>query len=932
MATTSSDNFVYTPDISVIINSKSGVQEISSDIIDFSLQRQVNAISTFSCTIANPNFKYNFDGPNSIRTMDRITVFLKRTSYVQVFTGYVTYAPLVTLFPEPVTITAQCTLRILQVTYWDNTLIQFQRLLLNAMDTAASASSGFVQDGGVAQAVVNLLTEVCGWNPTAIHIQSIPQGFIDLTQSAYANMINSNNLDANVFVDIANAVGAAGIASGVNVITGNTTSNSDAPNNGTSFTAVKAKAFMTQQLPGANGPNKPGSNVNNPVDIGLINSTTEDTEGIYYCSLPFSYLSTPKMPAKDKSDAKSWIAHNREKNKDDGRLVEVTTLDRTVVLRATSVPQKPMPAQIKGQAVYDPSVDYAQIHPSVVAYLNGKIGDPKNWSDTNDPGFVTKVVSISWADETKVKVGVQPAFAQSTTNNDTTSTGGVDYGYISGTIYNVIQDARSQIGVPYVSGARSQNKGFDCSGLMYWAYGKQGIKIGYDTYSQSGASTGDLKNTSGKLWEGTNAAKYGQWIPNTVQPKPGDLLFWDFSAAEGGDGKPTPQHVTLMTERFGDPDPGYVSSGIIGDTKRSSAPGKPGVGYTIGAPATGYAVNEGPIYWSHMAGGKDTGYGTYIGARRPISLSPQAGIDAGSNPSDITTTTQSTNPGNPATRSINALTDAYSNLLQVPAFDPRASVLVGTPRAFLLDNPVMADLTQIMGAGMRMYMSAPNGDFVAWFPDYYGVYGTDPVLEISPVEIINFNVYHNDDQLTTHVGVVGDTTGIGQQVSQADFFTTNGLVSVQDTATMRLLFNNLPVAGDNAVDGGPLQTESTTQYINNLDVVDQFLNKYGLRPQVIQQSMIHSQIMEYFLALQTFMLDWVNQFASTVQTTFIPELYPGMRILVNIPNPKGSIDKYEFYVMSVTHQGSRSGGFTTQFDVTAPKKNGNMMNYDLKIQ
>ena len=932
MATTSSDNFVYTPDISVIINSKSGVQEISSDIIDFSLQRQVNAISTFSCTIANPNFKYNFDGPNSIRTMDRITVFLKRTSYVQVFTGYVTYAPLVTLFPEPVTITAQCTLRILQVTYWDNTLIQFQRLLLNAMDTAASASSGFVQDGGVAQAVVNLLTDVCGWNPKAIHIQSIPQGFIDLTQSAYANMINSNNLDANIFVDIAKAVGAAGIASGVNVITGNTTSNSDAPNNGTSFTAVKAKAFMTQQLPGANGPNKPGSNVNNPVDIGLINSTTEDTEGIYYCSLPFSYLSTPKMPAKDKSDAKSWIAHNREKNKDDGRLVEVTTLDRTVVLRATSVPQKPMPAQIKGQAVYDPSVDYAQIHPSVVAYLNGKIGDPKNWSDTNDPGFVTKVVSISWADQTKVKVGVQPAFAQSTTNKDTKSTGGVDYGYISGTVYNVIQDARSQIGVPYVWGGRSQNKGFDCSGLMYWAYGKQNIKIGYDTYSQSGASTGDLKNTSGKLWEGTNAAKYGQWISNTNQPQPGDLLFWDFSAAEGGDGQPTPQHVTLMTVAFGDPDPGYISSGNIGDTKRSSAPGKPGVGYAIGAPYSGKAVQEGPIYWSHMAGGKDTGYGTYIGARRPISLSPQAGIDASSNPSNIITTTQSTNASNPATRSINALTDAYSNLLQVPAFDPRASVLVGTPRAFLLDNPVMADLTQIMGAGMRMYMSAPNGDFVAWFPDYYGVYGTDPVLEISPVEIINFNVYHNDDQLTTHVGVVGDTTGIGQQVSQADFFTTNGLVSVQDTATMRLLFNNLPVAGDNAVDGGPLQTESTAQYINNLDVVDQFLNKYGLRPQVIQQSMIHSQIMEYFLALQTFMLDWVNQFASTVQTTFIPELYPGMRILVNIPNPKGSIDKYEFYVMSVTHQGSRSGGFTTQFDVTAPKKNGNMMNYDLKIQ
>lgn len=918
--TTSSDNFVYTPDISVIINSVNGVQEVSSDLIDFSLQRQVNAVSTFSCTLANPNFKYNFDSFNSIRTMDRITVFLKRTSYVQVFTGYITYAPLVTLFPEPITITAQCTLRILQVTYWDNTLVTFQTLLLNAMDTAASASSGLVQDGGAAQATVNLLTQVCGWNSTAIHIQSIPQAFIDLTQSAYANMINSNNLDANVYADVAKAIGAQGIASGNNVITGNTTGNSDAPNNGVDFTVNQAKAFMTQQLPGANGPNKPGSNANNPVDIGLINSTTEDTQGIYYCSLPFSYLKTPNMSAKDKSDAKSWIANNRIKNTNDGRLVEVTTLDRTVVLRATSVPQKAMPAQLKGQAVYDPSVDYAQIHPSVVAYLNGKIGDPTNWSDTNDPGFVSKPIQITWADQTKVKVGIQPAFANSTTNQNNTSTNGTDYGYISGTIYNVIQDARSQIGVPYVRGGRSQGKGFDCSGLMYWAYSKQNIKIGYDTYTQCGPL------------DGSQADKYGQWISNTKQPQPGDLLFWDFSAAEGGDGAPPPQHVTMMTVAFGDPDPGYISSGIIGDTKRSSAPGKPGIGYAIGAPETGRAVNEGPIYWDKIAGGKDRGYGTYLGARRPISLSPQAGIDPQSNPSDITTTTQSLDPNIATTRAINALTDAYSNLFQVPSFDPRASVLVGTPRAFLLDNPVMSDLTQIMSAGMRMYQSAPNGDFVAWFPDYYGVYGTDPVLEISPVEIINFNVYHNDDQLTTHVGVVGDTTGIGQQVSEADFFTTNGLVSVQDITTMRLLFNDLPIAGSNAVDGGPIQTESTTQYLNNLNTVNNFLNIYGLRPQVIQQSMIHSQMMEYFLALQTFMLDWVNQFASTVQTTFLPELYPGMRIVVNIPNQKGTTDKYEFYVMSVTHQGSRSGGFTTQFDVTAPKKNNNIMHYGLNLQ
>ena len=271
----------------------------------------------------------------------------------------------------------------------------------------------------------------------------------------------------------------------------------------------------------------------------------------------------------------------------------------------------------------------------------------------------------------------------------------------------------------------------------------------------------------------------------------------------------------------------------------------------------------------------------------------------------------------------------------MPQYDPRASVLVGTPRAFLLDNPVMKDLTQILGAGLRLYQSAPNGDFVAWFPDYYGIYGTDPAIEISPVEIIDFELYHNDDQLATHVGIVGDTTGIGQQVSDADYFTTNGIVSVQDNTTMSILFGTLPgsLSSQSALDNNfyNVLTQSTQQFQNNLINVSKFLDKYGMRPYVQEQQFVHSQAMEYFYALHTFMLQWTNQFVSTVQTTFLPEVYPGMRVKINFINENGTTDNYQFYCMAVTHQGSRSGGFTTQLDLTAPIKNGKIMHYGMEL-
>jgi cell wall-associated NlpC family hydrolase len=68
-----------------------------------------------------------------------------------------------------------------------------------------------------------------------------------------------------------------------------------------------------------------------------------------------------------------------------------------------------------------------------------------------------------------------------------------------------VQSALSQLGVPYVWGGSSPGSGFDCSGLVSWAYGQQGI---------------GLPHFTGALWNsGTHVS--------SSDLAPGDLVFYN---------------------------------------------------------------------------------------------------------------------------------------------------------------------------------------------------------------------------------------------------------------------------------------------------------------------------------------------------------------------------------------------------------------------
>jgi hypothetical protein len=260
------------------------------------------------------------------------------------------------------------------------------------------------------------------------------------------------------------------------------------------------------------------------------------------------------------------------------------------------------------------------------------------------------------------------------------------------------------------------------------------------------------------------------------------------------------------------------------------------------------------------------------------------------------------NPGSIATAA------AFSSYFQMPGLmETREAIALTGRRSLMNDQPLLPWIEQIAGASLRSFMSMPNGNFYAFYPDYFGGLGRTAYWVINDVEIISGKIDLSDDALATHVFVVGDTTPAEGGFGHVDFIdkiNSAGVVNVYNAFMADFL--NGPAEGTQST-----MVDSTKPSLANKDAAINFLKKYGARPIVEEVPAIRSPIYETFLAYQRFCLLWAGQFKTAFEFTFMPELYPGG--LVELEG-----HGIQCYVDQVVHSGSYESGFTTTATLSAP--------------
>jgi hypothetical protein len=406
--------------------------------------------------------------------------------------------------------------------------------------------------------------------------------------------------------------------------------------------------------------------------------------------------------------------------------------------------------------------------------------------------------------------------------------------------------ALQQVGKPYVWGDRGPNS-FDCSGLMQFAYRSIGLEIGYNTTEQAG-----------KL----------ERIPAS-NLQPGDII------------QPNADHTVM-----------YI-----------------GPGQMVHAPQPGDVVRVASIYFDLNTATCFRAPGASYGGTIPAPYDIARAMSA-SNATVGTVTgglngTTGTGQTEPIARNL------FTYQFMPGQFSSDISVLLGgqqggEEKAFINDEPLLQTVISFSQAGLRNFQSAPNGDFIAYYPDYFGLDGKDAVFTLEDIEMKNVQIDLNDDAMATHVYIAGSMSMQASNTGILGWLNTKGVATVEN----EWLFRRMTAAAPH-VPGELLQSGA------------EIMKKFGVRPLSRTMTSVMGGPMEFLMAVQLFMQKWAEQYSTVIETTFLPEVFPGMRVHLAQHN-------LQVYVSEVTHAGDFENGFTTTMTIMAPS-NPNIKNLAVSV-
>jgi murein DD-endopeptidase MepM/ murein hydrolase activator NlpD len=294
----------------------------------------------------------------------------------------------------------------------------------------------------------------------------------------------------------------------------------------------------------------------------------------------------------------------------------------------------------------------------------------------------------------------------------------------------------------------------------------------------------------------------------------------------------------------------------------------------------------------------------------------------------------------------NANASAFATFLAFPSIEDTAlSLGLQGQKSLMNDKPLLPFIQQLSEASLRSFMSLPNGDFYAFYPDYFGGFGRKAYWSIDSMEIMDGGISISDDTLATHVYIVGDTLRAsslgGDNVHFLEQLQSGGVMTIYNAFKAGFVNLGDGLVGGQEVDpetgnavqnasGHHLTASQRTTLKNALSDGQalSFLQKYGARPHYEDAPMVRSPFFEAFLAWQRFCRLWASQFRSTFKLTFMPEVFPG-----------GIVAFEEFdiqcYVDEVIHNFDYESGFTTEAVLSSPASisgklaiSGGMVNAD----
>lgn len=892
---------IYAPKVYAYTKAQNGVTyNLTSYITAGEVQRKINQVSSATITLRNPNKVFTGGGGASraFHPMDPITIYLERISGapVRVFTGYLDTTPYYQMYPGTITLQASCTLKRLLYSFFDPSLpyviafftkygwvntgsgsIISSSAFSSGGASQASVTSGDkpftdLQDGSLGNLLWAILYEIGQWQDSNIYIENLPSGANGIASRMQALMQSIDSSQAQAATDftsfLENVIGASSYGSGGgNTGTGSLTSSGKLTCKGQPLTAGQISIINTALQVGT-GLKAP----KNALIACMYAAMGESSISVASGGGVWQDLSSPD-PSNIQNEANAWFT-GQYGFRSGGGIKAASTYSQVWQIANA----------VEANAVWNNSGGDSYGHQWTGGQAQG-IAEATAIVNAFNSGNVSAGTSSASAGASVTQPGATAAPGSSATGNASTTN---NSGTTNATNLNANTSGASGVAIAQAQRQAQNSNTFvydqerpfpldittgtnihiDCSGFVIACYKAAGLG------DPSGNNFSGYGN-SGQIY--AQAKK----LSGASEAQPGDVLLWGSAGSA---------HVNIYVGNGQS-----VNMGGSGEPKLGSAEGlgpssEPFQGYF--RPST---------FASGGASATGTGAGSTTGAAGSVSDTATA--------------------------------QAFVAELDFPSVEDQVTAIAlgAEHKGLMHDQSLMPFVQQVAQSSLRSFQSLPNGDFYAFYPDYFGEMGHhDPYWYIHDIEILNGGINLSDDALATHVFAVGDNTWpvnnelLNMLFSAGAINIFNAFVGtgIVDTSATSLAKTDNTAGSALSLASASLTKPSgkTTKQnggldpgvLKNANEAVEFIKRYGARPLVQDYPMVRSPIFEMLLAYQQFMFAWSNQFKTPFTFTFMPELFPGGKVAF----PEHGI---QMYVNSVTHSWNyQEGGFTTDAELSAP--------------